>query len=489
MNSFTGNTSQRGRSSSAAFGASFDSYQFDFGVAASRSSASRPLRDQNPNPSPAPSAAAPRPTAPFTHQPARPSWTHQPAASAAPRSGLANPPPSMVGDIFGKSWTSATPTSSRVGIPANNPNLFSDLVGSTLGHGRSAAGNVPLKDAAPSNAFSMGNLSNSLPKSTVTTATASTTSHNTPMRPSTLGSADNLGNFSSLNQSGSKIGTPLGGGQPMKSSTGGPPMNAKRDPFGSLMDFGSKNSANQPISSAKSSKMSSSGGGDYSFGAFQDANSTKMDDFGVPAPNFSAPPPSQQPAPAKGGADPMDMFFSSSASSAPAAGAAPEVPGSQPFSEANDWDLGAEFGGHDDGGTTTELEGLPPPPAGITLSAAKTKGLENYKQGQFADAIKWLSWAAVLIEKSGENDATAEVLSCRASCYKEVGEYKKAIADCSKVLEHDSTNVSVLLQRALLYESSEKYRLGAEDLRMVLNIDPGNRLARSTIHRLSKLAD
>ncbi|XP_008789905.1 nuclear pore complex protein Nup214-like [Phoenix dactylifera] len=488
MNSFTGNSSQRGPSSSAAFGASFDSYSFDFGVAAGRSSTSRPLRDQKPNPSPAPYAAAPLPTAPFTHQPARPSWTHQPA-SAVPRSGIADPPSSMVGDISGKSWTSAAPTTSRLGIPENNPNLFSDLVGSALGQGRSAAGNVPLKAAAPSNAFSTENLSNSLPKSTVTTARASTTSHNTPTRPSNWGSADNLGIFSSLNQSGSKIGNPLGGGQPMNSSAGEPPMNAKRDPFGSLMDFGSKNSSNQPMSSAKSSYLSSSSGDDYSFGTFQNASSTKMDDFGVPAENFSAPPLSQQPAPAKGGADPMDMFFSSSASSASAAGAASEVPGRQPFSEANDWDLGAEFGGHDDGGTTTELEGLPPPPAGVTPSAAKTKGLENYKQGQFADAIKWLSWAAVLIEKSGENDAATEVLSCRASCYKEVGEYKKAIADCSKVLEHDSTNVSVLLQRALLYESSEKYRLGAEDLQMVLKIDPGNRLARSTIHRLSKLAD
>lgn len=58
-----------------------------------------------------------------------------------------------------------------------------------------------------------------------------------------------------------------------------------------------------------------------------------------------------------------------------------------------------------------------------------------------------------------------------------------------QVLEHDSTNVAVLVQRALLYESTEKYRLGAEDLRTVLKIDPGNRLARSTIHRMNKLAD
>lgn len=58
-----------------------------------------------------------------------------------------------------------------------------------------------------------------------------------------------------------------------------------------------------------------------------------------------------------------------------------------------------------------------------------------------------------------------------------------------QVLENDEANVSVLVQRALLYESMEKYRLGAEDLRTVLKIDPGNRIARSTVHRLTKLAD
>ena len=58
-----------------------------------------------------------------------------------------------------------------------------------------------------------------------------------------------------------------------------------------------------------------------------------------------------------------------------------------------------------------------------------------------------------------------------------------------QVLERDGTNVAVLLQRALLYESTEKYRLGADDLRTVLKIDPSNRLAKSTIHRLNKMAD
>lgn len=61
--------------------------------------------------------------------------------------------------------------------------------------------------------------------------------------------------------------------------------------------------------------------------------------------------------------------------------------------------------------------------------------------------------------------------------------------DAVQVLEQDDTNVSVLVQRALLYESMEKYKLGAEDLRTVLKIDPSNRIARSTIHRLTKMVD
>ncbi|WOK96104.1 hypothetical protein Cni_G04811 [Canna indica] len=495
MNSFPGNSSHRAPAS--ATGRSFDSYQFDFGIAGSGGgSASRPLKEQKPSPYVAPSSK-PATTPAWSHQPSRPSWT--PAASSATtgpaRSGnIANAPASMVGDIFGKTWASAAPssTSSGIGIPKSDPNLFSDLVGSALGQGRGGSGNVPLKSAPPKNTFAMGNLSDSLPRSTVTASRAAASS--TPMRSSNTGSAENIVNFSSFSQPGPKIGTPIGsGGQPMKSAAGVSSANAKRDPFGLLVDFGSKPSVKASMSSTNSSNVSNSSTGtaadDFAFGAFQNANQAKTGNTGIPQASFSSPPPPQQPNPPKGGTDPFDMFFSSSAAATPAPGVASETPGSQQFSEMNDWDLGSEFGGHDSGGPTMELEGLPPPPSGVTAPAAKTKGVDNYKQGQFADAIKWLSWAVVLLEKSGDSDSMPEVLSCRASCYKEVGEYKKAVADCSKVLEKDTKNVSMLVQRALLYESMEKYKLGAEDLRMVLKIDPGHRLARSTIHRLNKFAD
>ncbi|KAL7249292.1 hypothetical protein ACSBR1_011443 [Camellia fascicularis] len=49
----------------------------------------------------------------------------------------------------------------------------------------------------------------------------------------------------------------------------------------------------------------------------------------------------------------------------------PEGLGSQQFAGADDWGMDLEFGGGNETGGTTELEGLPPPPAGVSASAAK----------------------------------------------------------------------------------------------------------------------
>ncbi|KAF8728625.1 hypothetical protein HU200_017891 [Digitaria exilis] len=498
MNSYSGDRSSS--SSSRPTTTSFDSYQFDFGINASRSSGSRPLR---PGAAANPSSTRPAATgASWTHQPAstKPSWTHQPspaAASAAAKVGPGSGPTSMVGDIFGRSWSSAAP-SSGLGIPQanNNPALFSDLLGSALGGGSGASrsqSNAPLRSAAApqasrpaganpnasanSSTFSMGGMSSALPKTT---------------------------------------GAPMGtggygvGGRPMKpagmaATATAQPMGQKKDPFGSIDPFaakpGSMNAAKtssvkpdqgfgafQGVSSSSNAGFGSFQSADAGFGSFQSSGATKPSSFTSPPPQAPAPTPVA--AAANSSVDPLDNLFASTTAAHTTAAASNGGGGGDMFGEMDGWvDVEAEFAGGDSGGSTTELDGLPPPPSGLTVSAAKAKGMDSYKGGQYADAIKWLSWAVVLIEKSGKNADIVEVLSSRASSYKEVGEYKKAIADCSKVLDQDKENVSVLVQRALLYESTEKYRLGAEDLRLVLKIDPTNRLARSTIHRLNKLAD
>ncbi|XP_051152788.1 uncharacterized protein LOC127266557 [Andrographis paniculata] len=515
--------SSYGKSSSKT--GSINAFDFDLGLGGGRGG--KPLNDQKAQTASYSSAPSWTPS-----QPNKPAWTHKPATPApapAPSSGPGSlsGPTSMVGDIFGKSWNSSAPSNTGIGIVnSNNPNLFGDLLGSAMGQSKSTS-NVPLKSSAPATAphrFSMGSMGNSLPKTGSSAQTWGTNVSNVGGSVNSSGKGNNINSSSSssigggnVNLGGNSNRSPNLGGPLMKSMAGGGigggGMGSNKDPFGSLVDFTSK-----PVGGS-SKQRDQSGLGNDSFGAFQSntngssstssldndpfssfgfsgsqTNNSKasgssasafssgvspdmIGDFGFQSSQPSNP--TQPPMQSSGGND-FDALFSSSGG----AGGFTD----QKFTEGDDWGINSEFDDSSVGGTT-ELDGLPPPPSGVSAPIAQSKGVDNYKKGQFADAITWLSWAVILLEKAGDMDGTMEVLICRASCYKEVGEYKKAVADCTKVLEQDGKNVSVLVQRALLYESMEKYKLGAEDLRTVMKIDPGNRVARSTVHRLAKMAE
>jgi hypothetical protein len=221
------------------------------------------------------------------------------------------------------------------------------------------------------------------------------------------------------------------------------PMGQKKDPFGSIDPFAAKpmNAAKQAGSVKPDQGFAAFQGADAGFSGFQSASAGFSSFQSTPKPSsVTPPPPAPAPAPAAAANSGIDHFDTLFPSSAPAASNG----GGDMFGEMDDWvDVESDYvAGGDSGGTTTELDGLPAPPSGLTASAAKAKGMDNYKGGQYADAIKWLSWAVLLIEKTGKNAGIAEVLSSRASSYKEVGEYKKAIADCSKV-SHCLSNVLV----------------------------------------------
>jgi len=358
----------------------------------------------------------------------------------------------MVGDIFGKSWNSAAPASSgsgaAVGIVNKSPNLFGDLVSSALGQNKSGT-NAPLKSAPPvKSSFSMGGMTDSLPKtnsSSVKSGGAAWGSSQSPGNFSTASTGSSAGYGSSgMNKSSSLNLNSNVGGPSMRSMGGigggvGVGMSLNKDPFGSLVDFGSKPMGGGGLNSAAKTKSVAAEDffGDFqnaskpnsSASAFSSANSNPMASNSASVPkmdNFT----SQNQTPAQpASADSFDMFFSSSSAAVDTGTVTSDA---QEFSGGDDWGFDSQFGGHD-GGSTTELEGLPPPPVGVSASTAQAKGLDNYKQGQYADAIKWLSWAEVLLGKAGETSGVMEVLTCRASCYKEVGEYKKAVADCTKV--------------------------------------------------------
>lgn len=488
---------------------SINAFDFDLGLG---SSGSKPMNDKRNQTSTYSST-----TYTYSATQQRPntasSWTNQPAYSAQSGStGPSSGPTSMVGDIFGKSWNSPAPPSSGssgVGIVnSKNPNLFGDLVNSAMG-GNKSSSNVPLKNAAPvasRNAFSMGSVANSLPKTNYSASGAS--GSNVSSSGGNVNLGGNYNRSSSLggnnvNLGGNSVGNVNLGGPAMKSmggsGVGGVGMGSSKDPFGSLVDFGSKPSAGMKSASKASDKSgfgddlfggfqnatsnssgafpssnndplgdsfgnfqnatsktsgssfssgafptsnndplgdsfgsfqnatSKTSGSSFSSGAFSTSNNDPLGDFGF---SSNASNNQSQPQKQSSGANDFDALFSSTAGGE--TGGA-EGFTSQQFSEGDDWGINSEFAGNDTGGTT-ELEGLPPPPSGVSASAAKNKGMDNYKQGQFADAIKWLSWAVILLEKAGDDDGSSEVLVSRASCYKEVGEYKKAVADCTKVL-------------------------------------------------------
>lgn len=477
------------------------------------------------------------------------SWTHKPSSSSPASSwtswsstasqnslggSLNGPARSMVGDISGKSWGAMdNPKLGSSGLVGGlsrgaAPDLFGDLV-----KGPISRSSVPLKEASRSS-FAMDSVGASLPKGVplkdakvsrakdLETAQKEETgdfasafpSSADPLRSASSG-GDVWGAFegvsSATNSASRKVnesGLNKGGEDPFGEFQGGstfataatPPVgedpfaasvNASVDLFGDftkpskgatddVFDFAS-NLGSAPDSN-KFSQANSNNGTDP-FASFlsgtksSERSNLVSDPFESllktsPSPKISGPTKSEDPL--------MDSLWSSTNVHS----------GVSPPNSDMLHDLGMENDfGEFQGGTTTELEGLPPPPAGVTTAIARDKGIESYKQGQFADAIKWLSWAERTVESSGEDSMLVEVLSCRASCLKEVGEYKKAVADCSKVIEMDKDNSAMLLQRALLYESTEKYKLGIADLREVLKIEPQNRVASNTLSRLIKMGE
>ena len=316
-------------------------------------------------------------------------------------------------DLSGKSWSqspaSKLATAGIAGvIPSSKEDVFGDLLGSALG--RSSG---PLKQQAPassSGSFGLGNLNTSLPE------TAKEPVRQTkPAKPAPFSYASMWGRPAQppAQKPASKVQPK--GTDPFaditKPSNGAP----KAEPFTGLSDpfmFGSKAQANPPPQASRASS------GDP-FGAFMGSNSAVNDQFGS---MFN----SGKPTVSKVSEDPLEKLLNSGG---PASKSAHAHEGwGDAFGSA------AESNSFENEGATTELEGLGSAPAGVTGSAAFQKGSTFYKEGQFPNAIKWFSWALELLQKEkGSKGTLIDVLTRRISCYKEIGEYKKAIADCTMV--------------------------------------------------------
>ncbi|KAL2652533.1 hypothetical protein R1flu_020661 [Riccia fluitans] len=509
-------------------GVSFNNYQFDFGLGAgSKGASTAPLKDQKPTgsysqPWSTPLAPKTGPSKSSTgwsqFQSASSGWgSHpKPAGSALGGSSSAGLGGSSTTQ---QTWADYKPMSQPVGggakpmysqplggmkpmnaaaNPAYRPpsvakfaaagiagvtetksvDVFGDLLGAALN-----SSNTPLNKIAPkssSSSFSVGNLGSSLPKSSEEPVRQPTpppagASRSTEFPARNVGSSSRGGSFPDISGGTSSSFSDDVFGFGGSSSTPAPAASSGSadDPFG----LGSSSSHN--AGSGGDPFAFGSHGGNSSLPAQRKPSASSMHDpFDVFAQKQA--PPTQRKI-----ADPMDDLFSKSG---PPPSKAPPPP---PAAAADDgWGVFGSAASSAPNGSepsTTELEGLPPPPAGVTAESACEKGVDFYKNGQFPDAIKWLTWSVDLAR--GDKELTIKILTSRGSCFKEIGEMKKAVADCTKAIELKPKDTSLIIQRASLYESMEKYKLALKDLKLVTQLDPSNRTVLGTLVRLQKMVD
>ncbi|KAI3469343.1 hypothetical protein Pfo_026006 [Paulownia fortunei] len=323
---------------------SINAFDFDLGLGSGRAKSMNDQKSQTSSYSSTTytySSAQQKPntTSSWTQQPNRSAWTNQPATSAqSGRAGSLSDPTSMVGDIFGKSWITSAPSNSSVsgvGLVNNkNPNLFGDLLSSAMDQNKSST-SVPLKNAAPAasrSTFSMGGMADSLPKTGNSTKISGTWGSNVSNSGGNVNFGGNFDKSSSLGGGNVSLGgnnnrNPNLGGPSMKSmaesGVGRGGMGASKDPFVSLVDFGSKplagmNSANKESGKSDfgndpfgefqnaTSKTSASS---FSSGAFPTSKSDPIDDFGFSNNHTHS---QNEPSGISSGTNDFDALFSSS---------------------------------------------------------------------------------------------------------------------------------------------------------------------------------
>ena len=105
----------------------------------------------------------------------------------------------------------------------------------------------------------------------------------------------------------------------------------------------------------------------------------------------------------------------------------------------------------------------------------RQRGNTSYEQGNFAAAVK--SYTTCLGMKVNNYVA----FSNRAMAYIKLKEYGKAEKDCTCALSIDPMHVKSMLRRATAKNAVGKHRSAIDDLKMALELDNGNKLAKSDL--------
>jgi len=114
---------------------------------------------------------------------------------------------------------------------------------------------------------------------------------------------------------------------------------------------------------------------------------------------------------------------------------------------------------------------------------AKQEGNLAFKEGRFEEALAHYSRA---LEKTTQPSEKSVLHSNKAACYAQQQNWSEGLKECNKALDYDSTNVKALLRRGLAYEGLERWKLAIDDMKQVLGLEPGAKMASEALVRLDR---
>ena len=114
---------------------------------------------------------------------------------------------------------------------------------------------------------------------------------------------------------------------------------------------------------------------------------------------------------------------------------------------------------------------------------AKAEGNDHFSNGRYEEAAACYTKALELAQSNEERS----ILYCnRAACHSQHQNWHKMLEDANLAVQENPKNVKAVMRRGLAYEGLEKYQLAINDMKKVLELDPGARSASAAIARLSR---
>ncbi|KAM5281043.1 sperm-associated antigen 1 [Ctenodactylus gundi] len=129
--------------------------------------------------------------------------------------------------------------------------------------------------------------------------------------------------------------------------------------------------------------------------------------------------------------------------------------------------------------TRIDATGLTKKEKHVLATREKEKGNEAFNSGDYEEAVMYYTRSISALP-------TAAAYNNRAQAEIKLQNWNSAFQDCEKVLELEPGNIKALMRRATTYKHQNKLQEALEDLKIVLNVEPDNDLAKKILSEVEK---